>query len=40
MMTKPVGQVRPIDPAGSKIEHETLLVIDGGGDLGAQQDRA
>ena len=38
MVTKPVSQVHPVDPAGSEIEHETLLVIDGGGDLGAVED--
>ena len=29
MVTKPVGQVRSIDPACCEIGHETLLVIDG-----------
>jgi hypothetical protein len=38
MVTKPVGQVHPVDPAGGEIEHKTLLVIDGGGDLGAVED--
>ncbi len=38
MVTKPVGQVRPIDPASGKIKHEPLLVIDAGGDLGAVED--
>ena len=38
MVTKPVSQVRPIDPAGGEIEHETFLVIDRGVDLGAIED--
>src|SRR5258706_16371143 len=38
MVTKPIGQVRPIDPTGGEIKHETLLVIDGGVDLGAVED--
>lgn len=38
MVTKPVGQVHPGDMAGGEIEHETLLVIDGGVDLGAVED--
>ena len=39
MVTKPVGQARSIDPTGGEIEHETLLVIDGGGDLRAVEDQ-
>jgi hypothetical protein len=38
MVTKPVAQLRPIDPAGGEIEHETLLVFDDGGDLGTVED--
>jgi hypothetical protein len=38
MATKPVGQLRPIDPAGGEIEHEPLLLIDGGVDLRAVED--
>jgi hypothetical protein len=34
MGTKPVGQVHPVEPAGGEVEHGTLLVIDGGVDLG------
>jgi hypothetical protein len=40
MVTKPVGQVRPVEPAGGEVEHETLLVIDGGVGLGAIEDEA
>ena len=39
MVTKPVGQARSIDPAGGESEHETLLLIDGGGDLRAVEDQ-
>lgn len=39
MVTKPVGQVRPVHPASGEIEHETLLVIEGGVDLGAVEDK-
>jgi len=35
MVTKPIGQVHPVDLAGGEIEHQTLLAIDGGVDLGA-----
>ncbi len=38
MPTKPVHQARRIDPASGEIKHETLLVIDGSGDLGAVKD--
>jgi hypothetical protein len=38
MMTKPVRQVRPIDPAGCEIEHEILLVIEGGVNLAAVEN--
>ena len=39
MVTKPVCQVGAIDLAASEIEHETLLLIDGGGDLRAVEDQ-
>ena len=35
MSTKPVGQTRPINQACGEIKHETLLLINGGVDLGA-----
>jgi hypothetical protein len=35
MLTKPVDQVAASDPPGRKIEHEALLVVYGGVDLGA-----
>jgi hypothetical protein len=37
MVTKPIGQVHLVDPAGGEIEHETRLVIDGGVDLSATE---
>ncbi len=38
MLTKPVGQLGPIDPAGGDVEHETLLFIDPSVDLVAVED--
>ncbi len=39
MLTEPVGQIAAADPAGGEIEHEALLFIDRGIDLGSVKNQ-